>query len=110
MRAILAVAAVFGLLLCGSSPGAAAAAAPKTYTITIDATRFEPETLTVKPGDIVIWVNKDLFPHTATSKAAPFDSHEIKPGKSWKLTTAKTGTFDYLCLLHQTMKGTLRVK
>jgi plastocyanin len=67
-------------------------------------------TLTVRKGDSVVWVNKDPFPHTATSKSGKFDSGTIDAGKSWKLTPRTTGEFGYVCALHPTMKGTLRVK
>jgi plastocyanin len=86
------------------------AAAAKTHTVKIEATRFEPATLTVAPGDTVIWVNADMFPHTATSAIGAFDSKEIKPGKSWKYVVPKKGLFEYLCSLHPTMKATLRVR
>ena len=106
--------AVLGVLLC--TPGAAAprasepAAAVKTHTVRIDATRFEPATLTVAPGDTVIWVNADMFPHTATSPIGAFDSKEIKPGKSWKYLVPKKGLFEYICSLHPSMKASLRVR
>jgi plastocyanin len=99
-------------LLCWSMSPTAAADAPKatTHTVAIDGTRFQPETLTVKVGDSVIWVNKDPFPHTVTSAAGGFDSREIGAGKSWKYTAAKKGEFPYVCSFHPTMKATLRVE
>ena len=104
-RAALACAA---LLLCG---GAAfgAAAAPATHTVVIEGVKYEPETLTVNRGDTIVWVNKDPFPHTVTAKGA-FDSHDIAAGKSWKYTASKAGEYAYICTLHPTMKGTLKVK
>jgi plastocyanin len=86
-------------------------AKPATHTVTIDATSFKPATLTVKPGDTVLWVNKDIIPHTATSKkAAVFDSSTLAPGKSWKHTFKGKGEFQYLCQFHPTMKGSIVVK
>ena len=69
----------------------AVAAPPTTHTVTIDGSRFDPSTLAVKAGDTVVWVNKDPFPHTSTSKAGGFDSQTIAAGKSWTLTAAKKG-------------------
>ena len=92
--------------------GAAAiddAVAATTHTVVIDGVKYEPESLTVKRGDMVVWVNKDPFPHTVTSKGA-FDSHDIAAGKSWKYTASKAGEFTYVCTLHPNMKGTLSVK
>lgn len=109
-----AMAAAFGVLLLGTvaaaTRGAGAVPAPKTHTVKIDATRFEPSALTVAPGDTVVWVNNDLFPHTATSPIGAFDSKEIKPGKSWRYKVPKKGLFEYICTLHPTMKASLRVR
>jgi len=99
----------------GLPPGegrAAAAAAPRsrTHTVVIDSLRFDPQVLTVKAGDRIVWVNHDPFPHTVTAQGKSFDSHEIAPGHSWKYTARKAGEFAYACVLHPTMKATLRVQ
>jgi plastocyanin len=91
-------------LVCSSG----AIAAPVTHTVVIEGVKYEPETLTVKRGETVVWVNKDPFPHTVTAKGA-FDSHDIAAGKSWKYTTRKAGEYAYICTLHPNMKGTLKV-
>jgi plastocyanin len=83
---------------------------PKTHTVVIEGTTFAPASLTVASGDSVVWLNKDPFPHTATSKAGGFDSQVIAAGESWKFVARKKGDFAYLCTLHTTMKGVLRVK
>ena len=100
-------------LLCWSMGTAAAADAPKAaaaHTVAIDGATFQPATLTIKAGDSVTWVNKDPFPHTVTSAAGGFDSHEIASGKSWKYTATKKGEFAYVCSYHPTMKATLKVE
>ena len=89
---------------------AIAAGQPKTHTVTIEATSFKPERLTVAAGDTVVWVNKDPFPHTATATAGGFDSGNIDPEKSWTLTAVKKGEFGYVCSLHPTMKARLKVE
>jgi plastocyanin len=96
----------------GSSAAVASAAAAKatTHTITMEGSRFIPSTLVVKAGDTVVWVNKDLFPHTATSKAGTFDSQAIAVGKSWTYTAVTRGDYAYTCTFHPTMKGKLRVQ
>jgi plastocyanin len=109
IRLVLGVGAV--LAMCGASPDAVAAARkPVTHTVTIDLSRFDPDTLSVASGDTVVWVNKDLVAHTATSKPGGFDSGLIAPGKSWKYKPKRAGDFAYTCTYHPTMKGTLRVK
>jgi plastocyanin len=102
----------FGLSLILSTLAVTAGERPKptTHTVTIEGMKFQPEELTVTVGDIVVWVNKDVVAHTATSsKAGIFDSKLIAPDKSWKLTVRTKGDFDYVCTYHPTMKATLRV-
>jgi putative membrane protein len=79
-------------------------------TISMDGTRFEPSSLTVRRGDAIVWVNGDPFPHTATSSAAGFDSHAIAPGASWRYVAATRGAFTYACSFHPTMTGTILVE
>jgi plastocyanin len=83
---------------------------PSSYTVTIDAARFEPPVSALRVGDVITWVNKDLVPHTATSRTGGFDSGAIDPGKSWKYTATRAGDFPYVCVFHPTMTGLLRVK
>jgi plastocyanin len=112
-RAYFACAATVTMLLVGGGPVAAAdraATKTTTHTVAIDAVQFAPDKLTVHAGDTVVWVNKDPFPHTVTSKDGGFDSHEIAPGKSWSYRPRKAGAFPYACTLHPTMKATLRVE
>jgi plastocyanin len=90
----------------------AAAAGPKftTHTLVIEAMRFDPQEVTVKVGDTVVWVNHDPFPHTVTAAGRQFDSREIAAQRSWKYTASKPGIFAYACSLHPAMSGTLRVE
>jgi len=88
----------------------AATAAPQVHTVLIEGMRFQPEGLTVAAGDTVVWVNRDMVPHTATSAAGRFDSAEIAPGKTWTHSVQQTGEFAYLCTYHPLMKAVLRVR
>ena len=100
------------LLLACAAPGAAQRARQSvTHTVTIDGTRFNPATLTIKPGDSVVWVNKDIVAHTATS-AGPrgFESGMLETGKSWKRRFTAKGDFPYACRYHPTMTARLVVQ
>ena len=103
LRALLTACTLYGI-----GPGAVAGGT--VHTVVIDGMLFIPAELTVKRGDTVRWLNKDAFPHTATSQAKGFDSRDIAPGGSWKFVAAKPGSYPYLCTLHRTMKGKLIVK
>jgi plastocyanin len=83
---------------------------PASHTVTIDAARFEPAVSVVRVGDVITWTNKDLVPHTATSRTGVFDSGAIDPGKSWSYTATRAGDLPYTCTYHPTMTGLLQVK
>ena len=85
-------------------------AEPQTHTVTIEGMRFQPEVLTVSRGDTIVWVNRDLVPHTATSESGSFDSKTIQTDESWKYTAGTRGDFAYICAFHPTMTAILRVK
>ncbi len=97
------------LLLSCSRSNPVPASQPQTHTVVIDGMRFEPADLTIHTGDTIVWVNKDLFAHTATTEGT-FDSRQIDPGGSWRLTFQTAGDLPYVCALHPTMKGMLRVR
>lgn len=106
----LARAAAFALCfvpLCAAVPVCAEA---KTYEVVIEAMRFDPPTLTVHPGDRIVWINRDLFAHTASSATHAFDSHNIAPQASWSYVVREAGRYPYTCTLHPTMHGTLIVQ
>ena len=50
---------------------------------------FEP--LTVSSGDTIVWVNKDLVSHTATSESGGFGSKTSEADESWKCTAGTRG-------------------
>jgi plastocyanin len=104
----MCVAVALGLLVESRIPRAAER--PVTHTVAIDGTRFQPDDLAIAPGESVTWINRDPFPHTVTATAGTFDSKEIQPGESWTYKAPKKGDLTYVCMLHPTMKGTLRVK
>jgi plastocyanin len=101
---------ILALVLMSTVYGTDALAKPTTHTIVIEAMKFTPESLTVRPGDTVIWVNKDAFPHNATASNRGFRSPDIAPDGSWKFKATKKGTFAYICTLHPTMKANIVVK
>ena len=101
------------LLTCGASSGFdVEAREPATHTVVIEGMRFTPSAVTVRPGDSVTWINKDIVDHTATTPASasrPFDSQLIGQGKSWTRRFTAVGTYEYLCTYHPTMTGSVTV-
>ena len=87
-----------------------AGASPTTYTVVIEQMRFNPPALTVRRGDHVTWVNKDLFPHTASANSKAFDSRSIAPDAAWTYVAGQPGSYPYRCSFHPAMGGILTVR
>ena len=78
---------------------------------------FIPNPVTVEIGTIVTWSNTDTAAHTASSGTAAggdmgevWDSSLIMAGASYSYTTDTVGSFDYFCMVHPWMTGTLIVE
>jgi plastocyanin len=110
MRLLVATAVISIYCALQAQVGMAASAVPAVHAVIVVGMKFEPQTLSVKRGDKVVWVNKDFFPHTATALDRSFDSGDIGSNAAWTYVANKSGTFSYICTLHPTMKATLIVK
>ena len=75
--------------------------------ISIDNFKFAPTPLTVKPGTIVTWTNRDDIPHSIIIPALGLRSHPIDTNESFSHRFQQTGRFDYMCGLHPFMRGTV---
>ena len=103
---------------CSSSPPPATPATPSAAagggnTITIKNFAFTPQTLTVKTGTVVTWVNNDGVTHTIASDAGSpgaFSSDPLSPGASSTFTFSQPGTYSYHCSIHPSMTGTVIVQ
>jgi plastocyanin len=83
-------------------------ATPRTYTVVIDKMIYSPAILTVKAGDTVIWVNHDIFRHSATAKDHSFNIDMVSKGTG-KTTLKRAGVMVYTCTFHPGMKGKITV-
>ena len=71
---------------------------------------YLPETLTVRNGDTVTWVNGDRGFHTITTgfydtPDGVVQSEQIAASDSFSYKFTKTGQFHYYCRLHPWMEG-----
>ena len=88
------------------APGAAPP--PKVHTVIIDKMKFGAVPAAVKAGDVILWVNKDMFRHTATARNGSFNI-DLEAGKSGRTTVRGAGAIPFFCKYHPGMKGILRV-
>lgn len=70
---------------------------------------FGPETIDVAPGTEVTWSNDDPAPHTVSAEGGGFDSGTLEPGQTFATVFEQPGRFPYVCRIHPTMRGVVRV-
>lgn len=112
-QAVLGI--VVGALLVGASGllGLRAQQPPvpaQRHEITIRDFRFEPTQLTAAPGDTIVWINRDVVPHTATENRESWDSGALQGTRWWYLVVQERGSQSYYCRFHPAMKGSFVVK
>jgi plastocyanin len=72
---------------------------------------FTPAQVTVKKGETVTWTNNDSTAHTVTAdKGTGPDSGTIQPGGTYSYTFNDAGSFQYHCVFHSSMHGTVVVQ
>lgn len=101
-----------GILLTVAASVAAAAlpaaTRARTHTIVMERMRFGPSPTGLRVGDTVIWINRDLFRHTATARDRSFDI-DLAPGASGRTVMRRAGSLPYICRFHPGMTGRLTV-
>jgi plastocyanin len=103
------------LNLCAAAWGDDAASIPtagnKKYTIEIKDFAFNPQTLTVKAGEKITWINRDEEPHTVVSVEKQFKkSTALDTDQTYTITAGASGTYTYFCSVHPKMTGTIVVE
>jgi len=72
---------------------------------------FSPEDIIIKQGETIVWTNKDLAKHTATSDSEDeIDSELLAKGESYSHTFDIIGEFSYHCVPHPYMIGKIIVE
>lgn len=83
--------------------------AAQVYTVVIDKMKFGAVPASLRVGDTVLWVNRDIFRHTATAADGSFNV-DLLAGKNGKIRMKKAGTVAFSCTFHPGMKGLLKVQ
>ena len=76
---------------------------------------YLPPSISIKSGHSVIWTNEDTAAHTVTSGTVDggpdgvFDSSIFMSGTTFEHTFNDVGNYDYFCIVHPWMIGTIEV-
>ena len=95
----------------GSTPSRTASVSDNTITIVKNT--FKPAAnMTVKVGSTVRWVNADDHPHRIgfADKAFTTSTFLLGASQSFSQRFDRAGTFDYSCMIHPFMQGTITVE
>ena len=103
----MGIVALAGAMTAPRSP----APVPRSHVIEIRGMVFLPAELTVTRGDTVVWINRDIVPHTATASGKRgWDSGTLSQAERGRVVLRDAGTVHYVCQLHPAMRGTLIVR
>ena len=80
---------------------------PQTYTVNIQNNAFNPSSVQIPVGSTVKWINLDPIQHEP--KGIVFDSGPLSQNGVFEYTFNQTGTYNYVCAIHPSMKGTITV-
>ena len=78
-------------------------------------TCFSPADITINTGDTVHWMNIDTAAHTVTGgspadgPSGVFDSSLVMADAVYAFTFDEVGSYDYFCMVHPWMTGTITV-
>lgn len=104
--------AIGALALAGAGiPSHPTASLPQRHVVEIRGMAFHPEALEVRRGDTVVWINRDIVPHTATStRSGEWDTGTLLQDSTGQYVVLHAGEDPYFCRLHPVMLGRLLVR
>ena len=80
----------------------------ETDTVIIQNMEFQPHNVLVHKGRKLVWLNKGIVGHNVTENPdRTWTSGDFEVGETWEMTP--TESFDYLCTIHPTMTGSVKV-
>jgi plastocyanin len=108
-RKLLTVVSMAALSVIAAS-SASRAAPPDAAQIVIKEFMFKPNSLTLKAGSTVTWVNMDDEPHSVVSDTGLFRSGAVDTNETFSFKFEKPGTYHFTCAIHPRMVGTIVVE
>jgi plastocyanin len=90
-----------------------AAAEAGQVTISMKDRQFTPDSITVKVGETIEWLNDDQDVHQVISGSGlqdanlgkPLDSGTLLPGQRFTYTFSKPGHYPYMCVIHWSLQS-----
>ena len=83
---------------------------PRQHIVEIQAFSFSPQRTVVSPGDTIVWINRDIVPHTVTANGGTWESKTLEEGQFLKVIVEDSGVYSYFCEFHPHMTGVLTTR
>lgn len=80
--------------------------------VTIENSQFNPSTVTVNVGTMVMWANREGTSHrivSDTGSPQAFSSDTLLDGAYFRFTFTRPGIYPYHCSIHPSVNGTVIV-
>ena len=113
---VVVVLGFVGVMVAGGgdddAPDDASEAEAADGGVTIADFAFDPVDLSVPAGTAVTWTNTDGSPHSIQDDSGRElfpESDDLDSGDTFSFTYAEPGTYEYLCGIHNYMRGTVTV-
>jgi plastocyanin len=91
------------------SPPVLDPAAPAFSARIVNLTFVTPR-IEIPAGTTITWTNEDDVLHTVTAIDGSWNSGPIRPRATWSRTFSTPGTYEYFCVPHPEMKGSVIVR
>ncbi|RNJ79043.1 MAG: copper-binding protein [Nitrosopumilus sp. B06] len=99
----------------GTAPSEIVVIPIEAQTVSEGQIYYDPEDIEISAGTSITWENQDAALHTVTSGTVDegpdklFDSGIMAADEKFEYTFAESGEYDYYCVLHPWMTGTVSV-
>ena len=86
------------------------AATGDTVVVAMSDVAFAPREVRIRPGQVVVWINRDPLLHTVTGRANDWNSGLMQEGQRFARRFDRPGRHEYHCLPHPQMQAVVIVE
>lgn len=108
ISAMVAIVVALALGASGCAGSSAKSTPPSGQQVVLSGFVFDPDVLTVKAGDTVVFTNEDSVPHEVKIDGKVLGPQQKGASVTWK--AEKAGSYPYSCTVHPSMVGTIVVR
>ncbi|MGH7628032.1 MAG: right-handed parallel beta-helix repeat-containing protein [Gemmatimonadales bacterium] len=100
VRLAVLIAAAGLIALAAAGNGRTASPSSPAIAVETQDNAFAPEVLRVAPGSTIVWHNLGRNAHSVTADDRAWNSGLVDPGRTFRRTFPRPGTYRYFCVPH----------